>query len=232
MGEPVASASPAGAPLSRVGSVPALSDPVRTIAGMTDIRELDARALRITESVVHQVGAGMLDRPTPCEQWTLRQLLAHMTGQNYGFAAAARGETRDRGVWADRPVGDDPAGVFAASAAEVAAAFAEEDVPTRSFWLPEIRGGQMFPAPQAIGFHFLDYVVHGWDVAASLGIRADFDADLLTAVLPIAEQVPAGAAREREDAAFRPALDTTAAAAPLDRILLLLGRSPSWLGKL
>ncbi|MHC3470786.1 hypothetical protein ACYF6T_18975 [Streptomyces sp. 7R007] len=89
-----------------------------------------------------------------------------MTGQNYGFAAAARGETRDRGVWADRPVGDDPAGVFAASATEVAAAFADDDVLTRSSWLPEIRDRQMLPAPQAIGFHFLDYMVNGRDVAA------------------------------------------------------------------
>ncbi|WP_189958964.1 TIGR03086 family metal-binding protein [Streptomyces alanosinicus] len=198
---------------------------------MTDIHELDAHALEITKSIVNQVDVGMLDRRTPCGQWTLRQLLAHMTGQNYGFAAAAWGETRDRSVWDDRPVGDDPAGVFAASAATVTAAFAEEGVLARSFWLPEVRGGQMFPAPQAIGFHFLDYVVHGWDVAASIGVRAHFGADLLAAVLPIAEQVPTGAAREREGAAFRPALDTPTAAGLLDRILLLLGRNPSWPAK-
>lgn len=195
---------------------------------MTDIQELDARALKITEAIVNQVDATMLDRPTPCGEWDLRQLLAHMTGQNHGFAAAARGETRDRGVWADRPVGDDPAGVFAASAAEVVAAFAEVDMSTRSFWLPEIRGGQMFPAPQAISFHFLDYVVHGWDVAASIGIPAEFDTDLLAAVLPIAELVPTGPAREQEDAQFRPALDTPPATTLLDRILLLLGRRPDW----
>ncbi|MFE6976379.1 TIGR03086 family metal-binding protein [Streptomyces sp. NPDC057682] len=195
---------------------------------MTDIRELDARALKITESLVHQVNAGMLDRPTPCGEWTLRQLLAHMTGQNFGFAAAARGETRDRGVWDDRPVDDDPAGTFAASAAEVTAAFAEEGVLERSFWLPEIRGGQMFPARQAIGFHFLDYVVHGWDVAASIGVRAEFDAELLDAVLPIAEQVPAGDAREREDAQFGPVREAGDTTDRLGRILTLLGRSPGW----
>ncbi|MFD7864646.1 TIGR03086 family metal-binding protein [Streptomyces sp. NPDC059783] len=195
---------------------------------MTDIRELDARALKITESLVDQVNAGMLDRPTPCGEWTLRQLLAHMTGQNFGFAAAARGETRDRGVWADRPVDDDPAGTFAASAAEVTVAFAEEGVLERSFWLPEIRGGQMFPARQAIGFHFLDYVVHGWDVAASIGVRAEFDAELLDAVLPIAEQVPAGDAREREDAQFGPVREAGDTTDRLGRILTLLGRSPGW----
>ncbi|WP_189317585.1 TIGR03086 family metal-binding protein [Streptomyces brasiliensis] len=195
---------------------------------MIDIRELDARALEIAESVVNQVDVSMLGRPTPCAQWTLGQLLAHMTGQNYGFAAAARGETVDRGVWADRSVGVDPAGVFAASAGEVAAAFAEPDVLTRSLWLPEIRGGQMFPARQAIGFHLLDYVVHGWDVAVSIGVRAEFDADLLAAVLPIAEQVPTGTAREREDAQFQPALETGDMAGRLEWILQLLGRSPNW----
>ncbi|MFC8721703.1 maleylpyruvate isomerase family mycothiol-dependent enzyme, partial [Kitasatospora sp. NPDC057198] len=91
-----------------------------------DIRTLDARALRAARSLVDRVGADQLDRPTPCGSWTLGQLLAHMTGQNHGFAAAARGDGRDLAHWADRPVGDDPAGVFAASAAEVAAAFAEE----------------------------------------------------------------------------------------------------------
>ncbi|MCX4393151.1 MULTISPECIES: hypothetical protein [unclassified Streptomyces] len=38
-----------------------------------------------------------------------------------------------------------------------------------------------FAAPRAIGFHLVDYVVHGWDVAASLGIRAAYDQDLVRA---------------------------------------------------
>lgn len=194
---------------------------------MSDIRVLDQRALKVTEAIVDRVDAGRLDRPTPCSEWDLGQLLAHMTGQNHGFAAAARGEVTDRSAWADRPVGDDPGGVFAASAADVTAAFAEEGVLEREFWLPEIRGGQMFPAHQAIGFHFVDYVVHGWDVAASIGVPVEFDVDLLEAVLPIAEQVPGGASRTRVGAAFKLGLDEPAEGL-LDRILLMLGRSPRW----
>ena len=49
------------------------------------------------------------------------------------------------------------------------AAFAEDGMLERRLWLPEIRDGMRFPAETAIGFHFLDYVVHGWDVARSTG---------------------------------------------------------------
>ena len=47
--------------------------------------------------------------------------------------------------------------------------FAADDVLARTFALPEISATTEFPAPQAIAVHFLDYVVHGWDVARNLG---------------------------------------------------------------
>jgi uncharacterized protein (TIGR03086 family) len=195
---------------------------------MTDIRSFDRRAVETTTAIVHQVDAGMLELPTPCAGWDLRRLLAHMIGQNYGFAAAARGETKDRAVWADRAVGEDAGGEFAASAAEVIAAFGEPDVLERSFWLPEVRGGVTLPATTAVGFHFVDYVVHGWDVAAAIGIPVAFDADLLQAVLPIAQAVPDGEDRLRADSAFAPGVAAGAAPSALDRVLALLGRSPRW----
>src|SRR5689334_3921571 len=82
-------------------------------------------------------------------------------------------------------VGAEPAKVFGESAADVAAAFAEDGVPERGFWLPEIRDGRLFSASLAIGFHFVDTVVHAWDVAKSIGVGVEFDAPLLDAVLPI-----------------------------------------------
>ncbi|QKW23599.1 TIGR03086 family protein [Kitasatospora sp. NA04385] len=193
-----------------------------------DIRALDARALEAARSFVELVDVTVLDRPTPCGAWTLGRLLAHMTGQNHGFAAAARGGGRELAEWADRPVGDDPAGVFAASAAEVTAAFAEQGVLERGFWLPEVRDGGPFPAAQAISFHFLDYLVHGWDVAVSIGHRPDFDADLVAAALPVAALVPAGPARELPGAAFGPVLADPPGADPWERLLRLLGRDPHW----
>ncbi|MFF2073807.1 TIGR03086 family metal-binding protein [Kitasatospora sp. NPDC058162] len=192
-----------------------------------DIRPWDRRALQVTEEIIDRVTVEDLGRPTPCSEWTLHKLLAHMIGQNHGFAAAAEGVRTERADWADREFGDDWAGAFRASSARVSEAFAGDGVLAGEFWLPEVRGGQMFPARTAIGFHFVDYVVHGWDVAAAIGVPAEFEAELLDAVLPFVEEVPDGSNRRRPDASFRPGL-STGSADRLDRILAMLGRPPRW----
>ncbi|WP_328535850.1 TIGR03086 family metal-binding protein [Streptomyces sp. NBC_00344] len=195
---------------------------------MTGLIALHRRVMAVTTAVVSTVRPAQLTRATPCAGWDLAQLLAHMTGQNHGFAAVARGETSDASVFADRPVGSDPAGLFAASAREVTAAFAEEGALDRAFWLPEVRDGITLPGRIAIGFHYIDCVVHGWDVAVAAGVPVDFDQEILAAGLPIAEAVPDDSARESPGAAFAPGLRTAAQAAPLERILALLGRDPGW----
>ena len=94
--------------------------------------------------------------------------------------------------------------------------------------LAEISPVLRFPAAQAIGFHFIDYVVHGWDVARSLGLAYQPEADVLAAALPVAQAVPGGQARTREGAPFAPGLLVSAQAGLLDRIVAMLGRSPTW----
>lgn len=131
-------------------------------------------------------------------------------------------------AWQVRPIGPNPVGAYAAAAETAVTAFAADDILDRSLWLPEIRADEPFAAPVAIGFHLVDCVAHGWDVAAGIGVEAEFEPDLVAAALSIAEQVPTGAAREAPDAAFGPVLPVDAGRSELDRVLLLLGRSPSW----
>ncbi|MEV6794353.1 TIGR03086 family metal-binding protein [Streptomyces sp. NPDC051320] len=196
---------------------------------MTDLVRHHQRVMAVTTAAVTAgVDAERLALPTPCGDWDLARLLAHMTGQNHGFAAVARGETRDATVFADRPVGTDPAGAFAASASEVSAAFSEDGVLDRPFWLPEIRGGITLPGRVAVGFHYIDSLVHGWDVAVTAGVPIVFDAQCLAAGLPIAGAVPDDASRETPDAAFAPGLVPPPGATDLERILSLLGRDPQW----
>ncbi|MFF2087918.1 TIGR03086 family metal-binding protein [Nocardia sp. NPDC058176] len=183
------------------------------------------RAVRLSADAVHAAEGLPLDLETPCAGWDLRALLTHMSTQNRGFAAAARGEN-DPAVWETRRT-IDPVGDYLRSADEVVAAFAAPDALTRTLPLPEIPPGR-FPAPLAVSFHLIDSVVHAWDVARALGNTIDLDPDLAPTALSIAEAVPTGATRLTPDAAFAPAIDTPAESAPLDRILRLLGRSPSW----
>ena len=107
------------------------------------------------------------------------------------------------------------------------AAFAAPGVLDREFPLPGFAAGPFFPGRQAVSFHFIDYVVHSWDVARSLGLAVRFPPEVLAAALPVAEAVPRGDARLAPGSAFAPAL-TGPGGSPLDRIIAVLGRSPGW----
>ncbi len=204
----------------------------------TDIRELDARAVRASVAVVSRATAADLGRPTPCTEWTVVDLLAHMTVQHYGFAAAAAGNGTagngtagngaDPAVWQPKPPGDDPASAYTTAAEHVIAAFAAEDILRAEFALPEISTSVTFPGSQAIRFHFVDYVVHTWDVARALRVPCDLSDDLVRAALPIARAVPDGTPRRQPGAAFRPGLPASGYPDPLDQVVALLGRSPNW----
>ena len=57
---------------------------------ITEDRLLHRIAVLQSIDVVNTVREADLVRPTPCEDWDLLDLLAHMTVQHRGFAAAAR----------------------------------------------------------------------------------------------------------------------------------------------
>jgi uncharacterized protein (TIGR03086 family) len=187
---------------------------------------LDARAVHASAGLAAQASAADLERPTPCAGWRLRDLLAHMTAQHYGFAAASIGDG-DLAHWRTRPPGDDPIGAHLAAAEHVLAAFSADGVLDRGFVLPELKRGHIFPGPQAVSFHFIDYVVHSWDVAKALDLPVRFDPSLLDVALSVAQGVPDGDARLQPGAAFRPKV-AWAGESRLDQIVAILGRSPGW----
>ncbi|GAA3345561.1 TIGR03086 family metal-binding protein [Amorphoplanes nipponensis] len=190
-----------------------------------DLRSAHARAVRATVPVVARIRPPDLSRPTPCTDWDLGRLLAHMTAQHRGFAAAAAGRGGDPDVWPPRPLADDPVREYAQAAESVIAAFAEPGVLDRDLLLPEITPRPL-PARLALGFHLVDYVVHGWDVARTLGLAYTLPPDVLAAALPVAEAVPTGEARLAPGAAFAPPVPDPGDD-PLHRILALLGRDPA-----
>jgi uncharacterized protein (TIGR03086 family) len=197
-----------------------------------DIRRFHRAAVLASVDVVDNVTAKDLRRATPCDGWNVSQLLAHMTVQHYGFAASARGAGADLARWDSATVTDavavDPAGTYAAAAADVLAAFTDDAVQDSSFALPEFGPGAAFPGSQAIGVHFVDYVVHGWDVARAIDAPFTLPADVISAVLPMVFAVPDGEFRAAPGSPFAPAIEAGQGVSDLDRVLLHLGRSPSW----
>lgn len=197
---------------------------------MTDIRDLNARAVRDSMDVVRQVQVTDLGRETPCAGWTLADLLGHMIVQHHGFAAAARGDGAELKHWEFAPAGTDAVQQYLAASEEVLKAYADLGPELDAvFDLPEFKTDPpRFPARAGIGFHFIDYVVHAWDVAATLGVGYELRPELEDDALRITLAVPNGDNRKADGAAFVPALDMPEDASVLDKILLYLGRTPDW----
>jgi uncharacterized protein (TIGR03086 family) len=211
-----------------------------------ELVRLNAAAVRASVVLVGKIGEADLGKPTPCAEWTVADLVAHMTIQHEGFAAAAAGEGGDLARWQGKRTPAGPASElltpaleaaevaealvaeYAAAADGVIEAFAVDGIGSRRFELPEISTAVTFHASQAIGFHLVDYVAHGWDVARSLRLDYDLEPDVLDAALVIARAVPDGEPRLGPGAAFAPRITTAAQASQLDQILALLGRDPGW----
>ncbi|GLY94268.1 TIGR03086 family metal-binding protein [Actinoplanes sp. NBRC 103695] len=192
-----------------------------------DLLQADAAAVRATVDLTHRAAHADLARPTPCSGWDLRALLAHMTVQHEGFAAAAVGRGHDEAVWRQRWQDPQPFEAYAVSAAVVLSAFEGEGVLDRPFHLPEIRP-EPIPGRFAVGFHLVDYLAHGWDVAATLGLPWSPPPDALAVALPIAREVPDDEGRTRPGAAFGPGIPVPPDAPAEIEFLGRLGRSAAW----
>jgi uncharacterized protein (TIGR03086 family) len=185
------------------------------------VRDLDRRAVELSVAFAAPATPDQLDRPTPCAGWTLGDLLRHMVANHRGFAAAARGEPTRPEVWQDADLGDDPAAAYKIAAEDVVEAFAADGVLDRPL---EVYGYGVFPGRSAIRMHFVDYLVHGWDVARSLGDPGVLDPELAQAGLAIALRWP----YQRPDKAFGVKVEVPGSAPAADRLIAYLGRSPAW----
>ena len=121
------------------------------------------------DSVVRVVPPGEWTARTPCEQWTARDLLAHVVENHRGLVASVRGGEPE-------PLGadEDPSQAWESASRAIdeitgdpKAAATEMDGPT----------GKM-PAGQIIGqFVCMDVLVHTWDLARTVGADERLDED-------------------------------------------------------
>ncbi|MEV3854899.1 TIGR03086 family metal-binding protein [Streptomyces sp. NPDC050095] len=202
-----------------------MTDPVGQIA-------LDRLAVQESVRLLGLARGDDWERDTPCAGWTLRRLAAHMTAQHRGFAAAARGGGGELAPWRERQDEADPGAAHRAAALDLLDAFAEPGVEEREFTLPELREGPGpgggWPGRIAVGFHLVDYVVHAWDVAVTLGVGVELPAPVVTAAHAVALRVPTDPESRAPGAAFAPPVERTAGGSDFAAMLALLGRDPGW----
>ena len=83
-----------------------------------DIATLHRRALEVTGVVVGGLDPTRVESSTPCEEWTVRELLNHIISGNWWAARLASGASiADVGTELDGDqIGDDPRSSYDASA--------------------------------------------------------------------------------------------------------------------
>jgi uncharacterized protein (TIGR03086 family) len=121
-----------------------------------------------------------LQRPSPCEEWTARDVINHVVGESIMSVRLLRGASADEataGLDGD-VLGADPAAAFAAAASAERAAFAEPEALDRTVHHPAMD----MPGAQLLGFRIGGLTLHAWDLARATGGDETLDADLVAAV--------------------------------------------------
>ena len=172
------------------------------------------RAERFTR-ILEGVG-GRWDAPTPCEGWTVRDVVAHVIGTERDFLA--RHDLLDTPT----PSLDDPAAAFRAHAADVTASLGRDGTGDREY--DGYFGRTTFGATMA-EFYGWDLAIHGWDVARATGQEWSISDE---------EARSLGADADGwGDALYSKGICSAPVAVPddapaQDRLLGRLGRDPGW----
>lgn len=188
------------------------------------LRHLDLAQTR-AGAVLATVRLDDLDRPTPCDEWSVRDVINKMVASTIVFTAFGRRETPDPSLDLVHPnelIGDDPVGVYLDAAAQC-----------RDAWRQP--GAVEGMAPSTIGeakaravlnARIFDTTILSWDVATAVGTDPNIDDEQAAYVLRIAKAlVPA--VRSHNAARYKDAVEVGDAAL-VTQLVATTGRDPRW----
>jgi uncharacterized protein (TIGR03086 family) len=171
-------------------------------------------ATRQSATVMAAVDATELSAPTPCDEWSVQQLMDHMAGGPAYLLAAVEGG-------APLPVQGVTVEDYRKRVDEALAALADPAVLARTCVSPV---GFEWTLAEATAGTFMDTLVHTWDLAVATGQDGTLDPALVEACVAIF--LPDMPERGRAAGLIGPAVPVPADASPQDRLLGAMGRRP------
>ncbi len=177
------------------------------------------QAIAATRGVLVNVSKDQFGDATPCAKWKVSDLVNHIVGAQYFFAAGAAGEPPSAEE-TDYSAGDVMA-AFDEGTQCCLAAFRADGVMEKTLTLP---WGQM-PGAAFMGLAATDTFVHGWDLAKATGQDTDLAPELASQLLAGARQSIAPAFRSEDGAVFGFEQAAPTGASNADRLAAFLGRT-------
>ncbi|WP_137121773.1 maleylpyruvate isomerase family mycothiol-dependent enzyme [Segeticoccus rhizosphaerae] len=160
---------------------------------MTSIRDLHRQALDDATTVIDALDSSDWGRDSRCAGWSVRKLVEHMTGQNFGFAAALADGDAPQDAYAPRTVDQWAQSVDTLRQAATS--------PADRIRLVEVRPETRHTGEAVLGFQTLDTVVHTWDITGPPHRPAPALVDL------VARQAQLVPTQRPVDAPFAPVVD-------------------------
>lgn len=156
------------------------SAPAEADADPVDPRPALRRALGVVGRLVPLAGAADLDRPTPCAEFAVRDLLAHLVAVTHRVAhIAGGGRPYDVPSFVTGVPDDGWTAAWAAGTAELTAAWADDAVLERTVLHPV---GPL-PARVAGATYVQEFTTHAGDLAVALDREDLLDEDLAATAL-------------------------------------------------
>lgn len=172
----------------------------------------DRHATSFAETLT-EVPDGRWAAPTPCEGWTVRDVVEHVVDTHRTFAGLI-----DHELTAGPDVDDDPVGAFATAHQATLVLLRDPATADRTYEGPL---GVRTYAWAVDTFQTFDLVVHRWDVAQATGRSAPIDPGEADRLLATAESWGEMA---RAPGVLGPPLTPPEDAGPTTRLLAFLGR--------
>ncbi|WP_033278932.1 TIGR03086 family metal-binding protein [Streptomyces sp. NRRL F-525] len=192
---------------------------------MTNIQGIEVltRSHDYLREVVAAVPEAAWAAPTPCTEWTVRQVLNHARIDQQAYGLVLTGDRPDSDPFhpADTLAGD-PAAELDKVLRMVADAYAQLPADAEQVSTPL---GPL-PLPIAAATAAMDAAVHAWDIAAATGQNRPLDTDLAEGIWPAADRL----VDQLRDSyrVFAPALEVRDEYDRAERLLAFLGRDPHW----
>ncbi|AKT52843.1 hypothetical protein ADJ73_13040 [Arsenicicoccus sp. oral taxon 190] len=191
---------------------------------MSDARELIPAAAAAVTDLVERIPADAWDRQSPCEDWTVRDVLNHLTGEHLWAPRLLGGETVEQvGDAFDGDVlGDDPVAAWRSAQTSSVLAFGAV---TDDDQQVSVSSGSI-PVREYASQMLVDLTVHAWDLARGAGVPVSLVPEAVDECLGYANRTTSGGGVE----GIFGAPVSTDSRDRTDQLVALLGRDPAWRG--